>query len=242
MRRSRPSAVAPGACSAPGPPAGGAADRDEPGSAPRSTRSTRAHRRGSSGGSGPPAIRTSNQRSTRRCGWPSSTLSTWSGTTLSRASRPSPRSTSPRCGRSTTRWPRPTRPRSATTSRAWWPRPTPSPSTWTLAGRWPRWRSAFLDLFGRVELLALPTLPIFPPRCDELVADSLLPTVIELTRHVSPFNAAGTPCSAQPVPVEGGRLPASLQLVGPLGGEELLLTTAQLVESAVAGEVSRARS
>jgi amidase len=103
------------------------------------------------------------------------------------------------------------------------------------------WRSAFLDLFGRFELLALPTLPIFPPRCDEVTADSLLSTVIELTRHVAVFNAAGTPCTAQPVPVRGSRLPASLQLVGPHGGEELLLTTARLVESVVADEVSRAR-
>jgi len=102
------------------------------------------------------------------------------------------------------------------------------------------WRPAFLDLFGRFELLALPTLPIFPPRCDEVTADALLPTVIELTRHVAVFNAAGTPCTAQPVPVPGSRLPASLQLVGPLGGEELLLATARLVESAVADVVSGA--
>ena len=84
------------------------------------------------------------------------------------------------------------------------------------------------------ELLALPTLPIFPPRLDELGPDTLLPTVIEITRHVAAFNAAGTPCTAQPVPVAGGALPASLQLVGPLGGEEILLPTAQLVEAAVA--------
>jgi amidase len=71
-----------------------------------------------------------------------------------------------------------------------------------------------------------------------VTADSLLPTVIELTRHVSPFNAAGTPCSAQPVPGGRGRAPASLQLVGPLGGEELVLTTAQLIESAVLATAS----
>jgi amidase len=59
------------------------------------------------------------------------------------------------------------------------------------------------------------------------------PIVIEITRHTSLFNAAGTPCTAQPVPVDGGELPASLQLVGPLGGEELLLATARVVEAAV---------
>lgn len=94
------------------------------------------------------------------------------------------------------------------------------------------WREQLFELFDRVELLALPTLPVFPPRLDHLSAETLLPTIIEITQHVALFNAAGTPCTAQPVPVHGHRLPASLQLVGPLGSEELLLPTAQLVENA----------
>jgi Asp-tRNA(Asn)/Glu-tRNA(Gln) amidotransferase A subunit family amidase len=35
------------------------------------------------------------------------------------------------------------------------------------------------------------------------------------------------------VPLRGGDLPASLQLVGPLDGEALLLTTARQVEQAI---------
>jgi len=96
------------------------------------------------------------------------------------------------------------------------------------------WRAAILRLFDQVELLALPTLPIFPPRVDSLTLDSLVPTAIEITRHVSLFNAAGTPCTAQPVLTEGSPLPASLQLVGPHNTEELLLATAQVVEKAAA--------
>ncbi|HEX4564514.1 MAG TPA: amidase family protein, partial [Solirubrobacteraceae bacterium] len=96
------------------------------------------------------------------------------------------------------------------------------------------WRSSLLALFDRVELLALPTLPVFPPRLDALNADTLVATAVEITRHVSLFNAAGVPCTAQPVPAAGAELPASLQLVGPLGGEELLLATAERVEAAVA--------
>jgi amidase len=95
------------------------------------------------------------------------------------------------------------------------------------------WRTQLFELFGRVEVLALPTLPIFPPRLDQINADTLLPMSIEITHHVALFNTAGTPCTAQPVPVPGHRLPASLQLVGPLGSEELLLPTAQLVEDAL---------
>jgi amidase len=100
------------------------------------------------------------------------------------------------------------------------------------------WRRSFLDLFGRVELLALPTLPILPPRIDEVTEDSLLPLIIEITKHVALFNAAGVPCSAQPVPMAAGardqRVPASLQLVGPLGSEELLVTTVRHVDAALA--------
>ena len=97
------------------------------------------------------------------------------------------------------------------------------------------WRAQLFQLFDRVELLALPTLPIFPPRLDQIGEETLLPMVIEIAQHVALFNAAGTPATVQPVPVAGERLPASLQLVGPLRGEELLLTTAQHVEHALDG-------
>ncbi len=95
------------------------------------------------------------------------------------------------------------------------------------------WKHEFFQLFGRVEVLALPTLPIFPPRLDDITPESLLPLIIEITKHVAVFNAAGAPCTAQPVPVGGHALPASLQLVAPLGGEELLVTTALQVEGAI---------
>jgi amidase len=94
------------------------------------------------------------------------------------------------------------------------------------------WRRSLISLFERVELLALPTLPIVPPRLAEITADTLVPTIIDITSHVSLFNAAGVPCTAQPVPAKGSHLPASLQLVGPASGEELLLTTAQRIEAA----------
>ena len=97
----------------------------------------------------------------------------------------------------------------------------------------PEWRRSLLAQFDRVELLALPTLPVFAPRLADIGGDAMVAAIIDVTRHVSLFNAAGNPCSAQPVPVAGSALPASLQLVGPLGGEELLLGTARLVEDAL---------
>jgi amidase len=94
------------------------------------------------------------------------------------------------------------------------------------------WRQSLLDLFGQVELLALPTLPVFPPRLEDLTPDSLVNMIIEITQYTGLFNAAGTPCTAQPVSAAGSRIPASLQLVGPPRGEELLLATARYVEAA----------
>jgi amidase len=100
--------------------------------------------------------------------------------------------------------------------------------------RLPGWRRSLFALFERVELLALPTLPVFPPRLDQIGGEAHMPTIVELTRHLSSFNLAGTPCTAQPLPVPGSHLPASLQLVGSLGREDLLLSTAMVVEAAVA--------
>jgi amidase len=94
------------------------------------------------------------------------------------------------------------------------------------------WRQSLLDLFAQVELLALPTLPVFPPRLDDLTPDSLVNVITMITQYTGLFNAAGTPCTAQPVRAAGTRLPASLQFVGPPRGEELLLATACQVEAA----------
>lgn len=95
-----------------------------------------------------------------------------------------------------------------------------------------QWIAAVTAAFADVELLALPTLPIFPPRIDA-IPDDPTELVIAMSNHTSPFNTAGTPATAQPVPAKGSALPASLQLVGPAGGEELLVATARVVEAAV---------
>lgn len=96
----------------------------------------------------------------------------------------------------------------------------------------------FLRVFDRVEVLALPTIPIVPPRLDD-------PSVgsgefsLALAEHTPPVNLAGVPALALPVPLVGAsaavaHLSASLQLVGPAGGEELLVATGARVESALA--------
>ena len=88
------------------------------------------------------------------------------------------------------------------------------------------WRDELAGWFGRVELLALPTLDMFPPTLD---------TPPLLNRLTGPFNLSQTPALSLPVPATGGPagLPASLQLVGPWDREDLLCATGRRVEAAV---------
>jgi len=88
-----------------------------------------------------------------------------------------------------------------------------------------RWRDRLRDLFRQVDVLAMPTLTVFPPVIDE--GESLL-----LARCTLPFNLAGVPALSLPVPAPGG-FPASIQLVGPERGEEDLLAAGLVVEAAV---------
>ncbi|HET6795167.1 MAG TPA: amidase [Acidimicrobiales bacterium] len=87
------------------------------------------------------------------------------------------------------------------------------------------WRDRLDRLMGRFEVLALPTVAFFAP----LIGDAHGHRYTELT---NPVNLAGLPALALPVPC-GGRLPASLQIIGPRHGEELLLATAVVVEGAL---------
>lgn len=107
-----------------------------------------------------------------------------------------------------------------------------SPARDVVSDQVARWSESLFALFDQVELLALPTMPILPPRTDALTPESLIPLVIEITAHVAMFNAAGTPALAQPIRAAGLSLPGSLQLVGPRGSEELLLATGAVVEAA----------
>jgi amidase len=95
------------------------------------------------------------------------------------------------------------------------------------------WKRAIAAAFDDVELLALPTMPIFAPRLDEIPDGDATDLVIKVSGYCSIFNAAGTPATAQPIPAQGSALPASLQLVGPMGADELLVASAKVVEDAL---------
>lgn len=89
------------------------------------------------------------------------------------------------------------------------------------------WRSEVRAVLRATPLLAMPTLPVLPPRIDEEVAAPVL------TAWTRAANAAGTPAISLPVPRRGGGFPASLQFMADDGAEDLLLAAAARVEAAV---------
>jgi amidase len=86
------------------------------------------------------------------------------------------------------------------------------------------WKALLAELLGRVDAIALPTVPFFPPPLAEAEQH-------DIPHFTAPVNLAGLPALALPVRSEH-RLPASVQLIGPANGEELLLATGALIESA----------
>jgi amidase len=87
-----------------------------------------------------------------------------------------------------------------------------------------RWQSEWTALLSSVDAVVLPTVPFFPPPLAE-------PNEHHYTGLTAPVNLAGLPALALPVPA-GHRLPASMQVVGPPHGEELLLATGAVLEDA----------
>jgi amidase len=85
------------------------------------------------------------------------------------------------------------------------------------------WFAAALD---RHPVLALPTLTGAPPLLGE--------RGMSLTVLTVPANLAGLPALSLPVPGGPAGLPASLQLIGPPGGEERLIALGRMIETALA--------
>lgn len=79
---------------------------------------------------------------------------------------------------------------------------------------------------GALDLLAAPTLLGFPPLLEAA------PDISAIRGINAAVNLAGLPALALPIPSEGP-VPASLQLIGPAGGEELLVAAGARIESVV---------
>ncbi|MBW6433466.1 amidase [Actinoplanes hulinensis] len=88
------------------------------------------------------------------------------------------------------------------------------------------WQAEVTAALGDVDVLALPTLIAAPP----LLADH---AGFPLTQLTAPFNLAGVPALSMPIPSPGFPVPVSLQLVGPMYGEDLLCATGLAIEEAL---------
>jgi amidase len=88
-------------------------------------------------------------------------------------------------------------------------------------------RDWFSAMLARHPFLALPTLVGPPPVLGERGMSLIVLTV--------PANLAGLPALSLPVPGGPAGLPASLQLIGPPGGEERLIALGRMVEAAISG-------
>lgn len=85
-------------------------------------------------------------------------------------------------------------------------------------------RDQLLGVFDRVDVLAMPTVPLLAPRADAVDGLSLL-----LTRNVAIWSFAGFPAISVPCLPGGQALPAGLQLVAPPGRERALFALARTV-------------
>ncbi len=88
------------------------------------------------------------------------------------------------------------------------------------------WQDALAELFTRVDFVVTPTLTIFPPELED-------GSEVLVARCTIPVNLAGLPALSLPVPT-AGRLPASLQVIGPPQSEERLLVLGATLEAAIA--------
>ena len=99
-------------------------------------------------------------------------------------------------------------------------------------------RRAFWPALAGVDAIVAPTIPLLPPRFDELVED---PAYFRLNalilRNTSPFNLLGCPAASVPCWRTPEGLSVGLMVVTRPGEEELALGIAKQVEERVAGGV-----
>ena len=96
----------------------------------------------------------------------------------------------------------------------------------------------------RVDALALPTLPILPPRIDQLdqpirIGSSDFDASSALLRFTFPFNMTGQPALSLPCSFSTSGLPIGLQLVGRHLDEATLLHIGHAYQQATAWHLRR---
>ncbi|WP_086710553.1 amidase [Streptomyces antimycoticus] len=96
-----------------------------------------------------------------------------------------------------------------------------------------RARSTVMDLLQAYDFLALPTIPMLAPPLDtrtDRIGGEPVEVNAALLALTSPWSILGLPAVSVPAGLVDG-LPTALQLVGPPGSEQHLLTTAERLQS-----------
>jgi aspartyl-tRNA(Asn)/glutamyl-tRNA(Gln) amidotransferase subunit A len=94
---------------------------------------------------------------------------------------------------------------------------------------------AMRAFFARYDLVVSPNAPIAPPLADEPLPDGGGGTLLGLAANVLGLPGAAVPMGF----VEPGRLPTSLQIAGPPGGDARVLAAAALFQSATRWHLAR---
>ena len=97
-------------------------------------------------------------------------------------------------------------------------------------------RRAIRAIFGDVDVLVTPTMPMPAPAIAELKAnpDALRPAELRLLRNTRPFNVWGLPAISVPCGFTQSGLPIGLQIAGTNWREDLVLRVAHAYEQATA--------
>ena len=97
------------------------------------------------------------------------------------------------------------------------------------------------QIFGTVDVLVTPTVPIPPPTLAELTQnpDLLRPRELLMLRNTLPFNVWGWPAISVPCGFTGTGLPIGLQIIGPPWEERRVLALAHAYEQATDWHKSR---
>jgi amidase len=96
------------------------------------------------------------------------------------------------------------------------------------------WTRTLRNVFEKVDLIALPTLQTTTPGKPLLnLRIGIMEAHLLQVQNTVAANFAGVPALAIPVPMRRGKVPSSLQLIGPRLAEANLLNAGRLVEDAV---------
>jgi amidase len=90
------------------------------------------------------------------------------------------------------------------------------------------------ELFDQVEVLILPSMPYLPPARDAILALGADPERANGLTFTAPFDYSGHPTLSVPAGLSAEKLPTSVQFVGPLLGEPVLLRVGSAFEHMMA--------